>query len=75
DTLFISACGRIDLPRSNGKDLVQSLVKLSKLKDNIKVYPGHSYNGRSTTIAIEKEHNLYMRLALKDEETFLRAMR
>ena len=75
DTLFISACGRIDLPRSDGKELVQSLVKLSKLPDKTKVYPGHSYNGRSSSIAVEREHNLYMKLALKDEETFLRAMR
>jgi hydroxyacylglutathione hydrolase len=75
DTLFISACGRIDLPRSDGKEMVKSLIELSKLPDNTQVYPGHAYNGRSTTIAIEREHNLYMKLALKDEETFLRAMR
>ena len=75
DTLFISACGRVDLPRSDGKQLALSLAKLSKLPGDTKVYPGHSYNGRLSTIAVEREHNLYMKLAIKDEETFLRAMR
>ncbi|MCG2726435.1 MAG: MBL fold metallo-hydrolase [Elusimicrobia bacterium] len=75
DTLFINACGRIDLPRSDGKKLAVSLVELSKLPGNTKVYPGHSYNGLLTTMSVEREHNLYMQLAIKDEETFLRAMR
>jgi glyoxylase-like metal-dependent hydrolase (beta-lactamase superfamily II) len=55
DTLFISSCGRIDFPESNGVDMFTTLSKKLKiLDDSIGVYPGHAYNGEMTTIGIEK---------------------
>ncbi len=60
DTLFVSRCGRADLPGSNVKDLYQSLVKLKTLPIATKVYPGHNYGPTPTsTIGWEQEHNEY----------------
>ncbi len=55
DTLFKGNVGRSDLPTSNEGDLKRSIIKLFKLDDNIKVYPGHMF---STTIGYEKQNNL-----------------
>lgn len=51
DTLFASGVGRTDLPYSSETKLIDSINKLFKLPDNIKVYPGH---GPETTIGKEK---------------------
>ena len=58
DTLFAGSCGRTDLPGGDGKWLRGSLERLSELKENYTVYPGH---GESTTLAEEKRYNPYMR--------------
>ena len=61
DTLFVGAIGRVDLPGSNEKDMADSLKKLSKLDENIEVYPGHDYGDKqSSTIGYEKENNPFM---------------
>ena len=61
DTLFVGAIGRVDLPGSSEEDMKKSLKKLSKLDDNIEVYPGHDYGEKpSSTIGYEKEHNPFM---------------
>lgn len=57
DTLFLESCGRTDLPTGSEKDLKQSLLKLSKLSNSIKVYPGHD---QQTTMQHEKKHNPFM---------------
>ncbi|ORX86856.1 Metallo-hydrolase/oxidoreductase, partial [Anaeromyces robustus] len=56
DTLLIGTCGRIDLPESSPEEMYDSLMNiLSRLDDDIVVYPGHSYGGDEwTTIAQEK---------------------
>ena len=63
DTLFIGSCGRIDLPGSDASQLYDSLNnKLKKLPDETMLFPGHNYSDRpSSTIAMEKAHNPYMR--------------
>jgi glyoxylase-like metal-dependent hydrolase (beta-lactamase superfamily II) len=63
DTLFIGACGRVDLPGSNPEDLYYSLKqKLSALPDDTVVYPGHNYaTDSSSTIGAEKKSNVFMR--------------
>jgi glyoxylase-like metal-dependent hydrolase (beta-lactamase superfamily II) len=44
DTLFIGECGRTDLPGGSSEQLWDSLLnKISKLDDDIEVYPGHDY--------------------------------
>jgi glyoxylase-like metal-dependent hydrolase (beta-lactamase superfamily II) len=75
DTLFIGACGRVDLPNSRPEDMYDSLVnKLMRLDDRTILYPGHNYAPRPTsTIGDERQHNPYVQFpALHD---FLRVMR
>jgi glyoxylase-like metal-dependent hydrolase (beta-lactamase superfamily II) len=44
DTLFLEGCGRTDLPGSNPEQMFESLQLLSKLDDDVIVYPGHQYS-------------------------------
>ncbi|HBB66399.1 MAG: hypothetical protein A2X28_06890 [Elusimicrobia bacterium GWA2_56_46] len=73
DTLFVGACGRADLPGSDPRALRRSLLKLAALPDGTELYPGHSYNGDTSTIGAQKEYNIYMKLAAKSEAEFLKA--
>jgi glyoxylase-like metal-dependent hydrolase (beta-lactamase superfamily II) len=59
DTLFVGECGRTDLPGGNTKSMYDSLFnKLSKLNDDVEVYPGHDYGLKpSSTIGEEKKSN------------------
>jgi glyoxylase-like metal-dependent hydrolase (beta-lactamase superfamily II) len=61
DTLFIGACGRVDLPGSNPEQMYYSLTqKLMALPDETILFPGHNYSDHSTsTIGEEKQTNPY----------------
>ncbi len=74
DTLFVGECGRTDLPGGNAKNMYDSLFnKLSKLNDNLEVYPGHDYGSkRSSTIGEEKRSNYV--LEPRSVEEFLEFM-
>jgi len=74
DTLFIGACGRVDLPRSSPQDMYDSLVNtLMRLDDATVLYPGHNYAPRPTsTIGEERRQNPYVQFASLHD--FLRAM-
>ena len=74
DTLFISACGRWDLPGGDPAKLYESLnVKLKALDEATAVYPGHNYADRPTsTIGDEKRMNPFMQVPSR--EAFLRAV-
>lgn len=49
DTLFVGACGRVDLPGSDPEAMYESLTqKLARLDDGVVLYPGHDY-GRTPT--------------------------
>ncbi len=62
DTLFVSRCGRADLPGSNVEDLYHSLQRLKKLPPETKVYPGHNYGPTPTsTIGWELENNDFLK--------------
>lgn len=75
DTLFIGECGRVDLPGSSAEALYDSFVKLAALPDEARVYPGHSYNGDTSTFGVQKEYNLYLKLArLGRRDDFLKAV-
>lgn len=73
DTLFVGECGRADLPGSDPRALRLSLLKLAALPRETAVYPGHSYNGDSSTIGTQQEYNIYMKLAAESEAEFLKA--
>lgn len=64
DTLFISGCGRVDLPGSDPAQMYASLTeKLAKLPDDIVLYPGHHYAQTPTsTMGHEKQTNFYLRV-------------
>jgi len=59
DTLFVGECGRTDFPGGNSKRMFESLFgKLTKLGDDVEVYPGHDYGIKpSSTIGEEKKTN------------------
>ena len=69
DTLFPGACGRVDLPSSNPRDMRKSLLKLSELPEDTQIFAGHSYGGKcSSTIGYERLKNPFMRNAIRDKE-------
>ncbi len=51
DTLFAGGWGRVDLPGGNREQMVDSLARLARLEDGLRVLPGH---GASTTIGRER---------------------
>jgi len=70
DTLFVSRCGRADLPGSNVNQLYTSLQRLKKLPETTIVYPGHDYGPMpNSTIAWELEHNEFIKCP--DLESFI----
>ncbi len=74
DTLFINACGRVDLPGSDPGAMWFSLNrKLAALDNATVIYPGHNYGGRhSSTIGEQRRSNPYMQYA--SEQDFVRDM-
>jgi len=63
DTLFVSECGRTDLPEGSVWDMYNSLFHiLMDLDDGIEVYPGHDYGpSPHSTIGVEKRTNYTLR--------------
>jgi len=59
DTLLIRGCGRTDFQDGDPAVLYDSITqKLFSLGDEVRVFPGHDYNGRiSSTIGEEKRWN------------------
>jgi hydroxyacylglutathione hydrolase len=55
DTIFAGTVGRTDLGGSM-PDMIQSIRRISRLPDNVRIYPGH---GESTSVGIEKSVNPY----------------
>jgi len=58
DTLFAGSIGRTDFPNSNHNDMISSLKRLSQLKAETRVLPGH---GEGTTIGVELVSNPFLR--------------
>lgn len=59
DTLLINGCGRTDFQSGSNEAMYHSLTEvLFKLPDDTIVWPGHDYNGKtSSSIGHEKTHN------------------
>lgn len=70
DTLFPGCCGRVDLPGSNPKLMRQSLLKLSTLPAETKIYSGHFYNGGQSILEKELKTNPCF-LSINNEDSFL----
>jgi hydroxyacylglutathione hydrolase len=69
DTLFITGCGRVDLPGGNSEQLFDSLHnKIAKLPANTMLYPGHNYDAvKSATLDHVKRHNPYLQVDTLDQ--------
>ncbi len=62
DTLFVSRCGRADLPGSDVVALYESLQRLKKLPGETRIYPGHDYGPTVTsTLDWELKNNDYFK--------------
>lgn len=59
DTLLVRGCGRTDFQNGDPGQLYDSITQvLFALPKETIIYPGHDYNGRTTTtIAEERQHN------------------
>lgn len=55
DFIFAGSIGRTDLG-GNSNDMKNSINKIKKYSDNIKIYPGH---GDTTSLIDEKVNNVY----------------
>ena len=74
DTLFVQGCGRVDLPGSDPEEMFRSLTeRLSKLPDDVELYPGHDYGGRPTSTLGEERRTNYS-LQVPTLENWLRLM-
>jgi hydroxyacylglutathione hydrolase len=58
DLVFLGAIGRYDFPNSSASDMFASLRRFLSLPDPLPVHPGH---GDSTTVAIERANNPFLR--------------
>jgi hydroxyacylglutathione hydrolase len=68
DTLFLGACGRVDLPGSDPEAMYHSLnVTLKSLADETLLFPGHLYapEGQST-MGEQKRSNPFLRVTSLD---------
>lgn len=62
DTLFLTSCGRVDLPGGDPEEMRKSLTqRLMSLPDDLVVYPGHAYGGDSAPLGWVKQNNPMMR--------------
>ena len=75
DTLFINACGRVDLPGGDPEKMWWSLNrKLASLDDDTILYPGHNYAEHPTsTLGEQKRSNPYLQFTSVNQ--FVHAMR
>lgn len=73
DTMLIRSCGRTDFQQGSPENLFWSVQKLLTLPDDTVVYPGHDYNGfTSSTIGEEKSYNKFA--SIRDKDKFKEAM-
>jgi glyoxylase-like metal-dependent hydrolase (beta-lactamase superfamily II) len=68
DTLFLDGCGRTDLPGSDPALMYDSLQRLSKLPDDVIVFPGHRYSlPSSASMEAIREQNYVFRPASRKQ--------
>lgn len=69
DALLLGSCGRTDLLNGNAVQQYHTLYHTyNSLPDDLEVYPGHDYKGRShSTLGDEKKNNPKMNYASEEE--------
>ena len=70
DTLLIRGAGRTDFQQGDPASLFRSVrERIFTLPDEFALYPGHDYNGRtSTTVAEERTHNPRLGEGIREED-------
>lgn len=63
DTLFCNSIGRTDFPGGDDAQMHLSLRRISEIKGDYNVYPGHE---GLTTLSAEKKYNPYLQCFCKD---------
>ena len=58
DTIFKGSIGRTDFNGGSMTVLVNTLQKIKRLPEDVKIYSGH---GEATTVKYETEYNMYLR--------------
>jgi hydroxyacylglutathione hydrolase len=76
DTLFIGACGRVNLPGGDPEAMYRSLSRLNELGDEVVLFPGHDYgDSPSKAMGQEKRTNRYLNAASLQEFLAARGVR
>jgi len=58
DTLFLQGCGRVDLPGGDPDEMRRTLTqRLATLPDDLILYPGHAYGGKSAPMGDVRRDN------------------
>jgi glyoxylase-like metal-dependent hydrolase (beta-lactamase superfamily II) len=74
DALLIDSCGRTDLPNGNATRQYHTLYYvMGSLPDELLVYPGHDYEGRSYSV-LGDEKGTNPKMNFSSEEEFVRYM-
>ncbi|MFO0547685.1 MAG: MBL fold metallo-hydrolase [Polyangiaceae bacterium] len=61
DTLFLQGCGRVDLPGGDPDEMERTLnQRLSRLPDDLVLYPGHAYGGDHAPLGEVRRTNPYL---------------
>ena len=58
DTIFMGSIGRTDFPGGSITVLLNTLQKIKRLPEDVKIYSGH---GEVTTVKHETAYNMYLR--------------
>ncbi len=75
DALLIGSCGRTDLLNGNSTQQYHTLYYTFKsLPDELLIYPGHDYKGRSHSTLGEEKKNNNPKLQYESEEEFVNFM-
>jgi glyoxylase-like metal-dependent hydrolase (beta-lactamase superfamily II) len=65
DTLFLEGCGRVDLPGGDAAEMERTLAeRLSKLPDDLVLYPGHAYGGEHAPLSEVRRTNDMIHMAV-----------
>ncbi len=63
DTLFLSGCGRVDLPGGDSEEMFHTLHnRLGSLPADTVLFPGHNYGGASADMGSVRQQNAFLRV-------------